>query len=926
VLSIGRVATLLGTLAVGTLVPAWAQVGIATVTHPAGIMTLQVEDPQIVTWLDTATPPQTHSWQRPGGRFRLLTGPTAPAGGDPTQSGDEGRPIASTFAIARGPNNIPYYNLSSKLTIAVSGNHYDLHDLAAAAADVTGSNPVRSYFPSSCVVGSRDIFCEGRVPIDNTDILKATEFVNVQHIFTLIHDTLRIEYIVTNNTTTSQTVGLRLVIDGQFGGGTNRDGTRIYLPSGKTIDSEKVIPDAEIKTIPNTWVTVDDPDDPKLMLRGTVDTDEIYNPGSANEAAGKPSRIGWGLYRNMSAPAGWIFTPNPVLALTGEDWAYMVQWDEKPLAAGRSRRYVTYFGVGNSSADYNAPYALAAYSPSTLQVKAGDDPTTDETESYYFTDRQGRSAFPVYAYADNFFPSPLLAASVRISLPTGLELDPPTQPLSKSLGTVGRNEDKYVSWTVRATTGRPGPAVIKFTGPLGRVVERKIYIPALPILTPLPSLRGIEMISIPFTFANNDAEHVFASLGSLYVGGPNALVRYNPDDASYKFFPDPFVTNVRPGEGYWLLNQNRSTVYLPSDATTLPTDRAYTMTVQTGWNQVGNPFTGPVNLNEVQVIDAYGKQWTMAQAAQRGLLLPTLFAYDAAANDYTWATELDNARLDPYAGYWLYAFEDISLVFPPPTLFAPASVKATSPAAQPEDGWKVPLTISGAGKVRANRCLGERSAAADGLDACDVMAPPPCLTDGVKLDAAFVSPSGTRCMEDIRSAAKGRQEWRLVVETSAADQPITISWPDLSALPSDLAAVLVDDATGERRYMRTCSSYTFRSSPGTRSVRIIVEPRSGARLMVTSASVSAGASGVSVVYQLSAEAAVDVEIRNISGVPIKQVTSGRVSAAGTNTVTWDGRSAQGVRVPPGRYLCKITARSPQTGEQHSLVRSFQLGR
>jgi hypothetical protein len=930
VLTGGWMGTLSCALALGIIAPVWAQVGIATVTHPAGIMTLQVEDPQIVTWQDagtTTTPPQTHTWQRPGGRFRLLTGPTAPAGGDPTQSGDENRAVASVFAASAGPNNVPYSTFSSKTTLAVNGAYFDMHDLAAAAADVIGSNPVRSYFPSPCIVGSRDIYCEGRVPIDNANILLATQFVNVQHIFTLIHDTLRIEYIVTNNTTTAQTVGLRVVVDGQFDGGSSRDGTMVYLPSGKTIDSEKVIPDAEIKTIPNTWVTVDNPDNPKVFLRGTVQGTDVNDPGTADEAAGKPSRIGWGLYRNMSAGSGWTFTPNSVLALTGEDWGYMVQWDERLLGAGQSRRYVTYFGIGNSSADYNSPYALAAYSPSVLNVKAGDDPTTDETEAYYFTDNQGRSAFPVYAYADNFFPSPLLAASVRISLPTGLELDPPTQSMSKSLGTVARNEDKFVSWTVRATTGRPGPAVIKFTGPQSRVVERKVYIPALPILTALPSMRGLEMISIPYSFTNSDAEHVFSNLGSLYVGGPNALVRYNPEDNAYKFFPDPFVTNVEPGEGYWLLNQNRTTVYLPTDAAVLPTDRAYTSSIAAGWNQVGNPFTGPVNLSDVEVIDASGKQWTMTQAVGRSLILPTLFAYDAEANDYVWETELENVRLDPYAGYWLYAYENVSLVFPGPTLFAPTSAHA-APKAESSDGWKVPLTVAGAGKVRTNRCLGERAAASDGIDACDVMAPPACLSDGVSLRAAFVAPSGAQCMEDIRGTGTGTQEWKLAVETNAVDQPITVSWPDLSAMPADLVPVFVDDATGERRYMRTTSSYTYRSgaSGGTRNFRVIVQPRDASRLMVKSAAVSAGAGAVSVVYQLSADAAVDVEIRNISGVPIKQLASGRISAAGANTLTWDGRSAQGVKVPTGRYLCKITARSPQTGEQHSLVRGFQLSR
>jgi flagellar hook assembly protein FlgD len=65
---------------------------------------------------------------------------------------------------------------------------------------------------------------------------------------------------------------------------------------------------------------------------------------------------------------------------------------------------------------------------------------------------------------------------------------------------------------------------------------------------------------------------------------------------------------------------------------------------------------------------------------------------------------------------------------------------------------------------------------------------------------------------------------------------------------------------------------------------------------------------------------------NISGVTIRQVVAARASAPGANTVAWDGRSSSGSRVPAGRYLCKITARAADTGQQHSLVRSFQIAR
>jgi hypothetical protein len=911
--------------------PVFAQVGTVSVTHPAGITVLQVEDPQVVTYTDTARPPVTHSWQRPGGRFRLLTGPTAPTGGDPTVAGDEDRAIASAWSVSTGPNSIPYPVFTSKLTVSVDGTRYDMHQLAAAAADVTGSNAVHSYFPTACVVGSRDVYLEGRIPLDNTDPALATEFINVQHYFTLIHDTLRVEYIVTNSSSQERQVGIRQVFDGLFGSGTNRDGTEVYLPNGTVINYEKVIPDAETTTIPDTWVTVDNADSPVVFIRGTVAGDDVLDPGLANSSAGKPDLIGWGLFRNVGADAQWDFTPNSVLALDAEDWAYFTRWSEKPLAVGKSRRYVTYFGVGASAADYDSPYGFAAYSPSTLKVQSGDDPTTDEVETYYLTDSQGKSAFTVTAYADNFLPASLLSASVRISLPTGLELDPTTQSLSKSLGTVRRNEDKSVSWTVRASVTRPGPAVIKFTGPQGKVVERKVYIPAVPILTPLTSAKGLEMVAIPYTFANTDAEHVFSTLGSLYPGGANALVRYQPESRTYKYFPDSFVTNIEPGYGYWLLNRNRETVYFPSDAAALNTSDSATINLSENWNQIGNPFVGPVNLSDVRVIDPNGKEWSMKEAIGRGLLLPTLFWYDAAANDYKWKTELSDVRLDPYVGYWVYAMDDISLVVPPPTLFSPAAAPKTtvSAGATEGDGWRIPLVVSGAGKTRTGRVIGASSSATDGIDANDVLAPPSCLADGVSLSACVEQPqTGVRLMQDIRKAATTATQWNLVVDTNAADTPISVSWPDLSSLPADLTAVCEDLTSGERRYMRTTNGMTFRSGDGggTRTFRITVQQRGSERTLVTSASVSSTAQGVVVSYSLASDSSVDVEIRNISGVPIRQVASGKVATSGANTLVWDGRNSQGSRVPAGRYLCKVTARSPQTGEQHSLVRSFQVSR
>lgn len=910
--------------------PAIAQGLVRSVTHPAGIMTVEVEDPAIITTWDGSV---LRFWQRPGGRFRLLTGLTQPTGGDPTLAGDEGRAVASTQTTDLGPYDIPYATFSSKLTVAVGGDHEtgNYHDLHVTAVNTDGDNaPVWDYWPVRPTAGSRDIYGVARFPLDDDDPNQATQFIEVQHRYTLIHDVLQIEHIVTNRAGTTLPVGIRIFIDGQFGGTLATDGSSIVLPTGRVISSEAVLPDAQTTAIPDTWVTVDRPNNPTVLLRGTIEGSEVRAPGMANESAGRPDEIGWGLTRNAGADLQWDFTPNSVLGLQGEDWGYFVKWKEKDLPAGRSRRYVTYFGMGASTADYDPPYALAAYGPTTLVAQPGDDPATPQTERYYLTDREGRSPFPVTVYADNFYPSPLLDASVRISLPAGLELDPETQPRSKSLGTLRRNDDKSVSWTLRATSARPGVAVVKFTGPLGKTVERKINIPAVPVLTPLPNaVQGLEMVSIPYTFSDTDAEHVFENLAPLHPGGAGYLLRYDPEIVDYRAFPEPFVTNVEPGLGYWLLNRNRVTVYLPSDAREVPTDQAYTVNVLAGWNQIGNPFTAPIYLADVRVIGGTGMEYSMREAVGRGLLLPALFSYNPETEEYEWQTELSQVRMDPYTGYWLLCHDDLTLQFPPPNLFLPSSAPRARLGATVNKpaGWRVPLVVAAGGLVRDRRCFGMAAGASDGLDSMDVPAPPPGPTRGASLRAEWIQPAGgERYMEDIRSASDRPTEWVLAVSTSAVDQPVTVSWPDISALPSNLVATLVDEATGERRYMRTATSYTFRAGTGTRTLRILVQPRQAAATLVTTASVSAGGGGASVVFTLSADANVDVEIMNISGVPIRRVVSGRLLGAGMNSLAWDGRNGQGAQVPSGRYLCRITARSPETGEQHSVVRAFQVGR
>lgn len=934
--------TLVGVLA---LSGAWGQVGnqprFVTTDVPSmgrAMIKLRVEQPTLM--LLGTTP--TYMYQ-PAGRFQIQTAATSPDGGNPTRTGDENRLLAS---VANAYSDAAWgYEYSSKVTIAVDadpsdqtlGVFHDPHWLAADIGDVTDRADLINFWPLVPTAGVRDVAGEFQVPVTEDVDPTNTQWIRVRQVMTVVGDVVMFEYIVTNESSSQHTVGLRLMIDGTFGGASGLDGKPIVLPDGSMIETERTIPDASIAddAMPDRWVAYDDPTSPLMAVRGVLSTSEVFDPGIANSAAGLPDAVSWGQMRNIGADLQYYPNTNSRAPLVGEDWAYAVYWAPKILSPGESRRYVTYYGLGSSAGDYEPPYALMGYGPFTLVSHTGDDPsTTDTTETYYLTDEMSRSPFPVSIYMDNFGTSPIYDASGRVRMPLGLELAT-GEVATKSAGIISRNEIKNLSWNVYATSARPGQAQIKFTGPRGKVVTRTINIPAVPVMNPLPNAMalGLEMVSIPYEFSNSDAEWVFQDLGSLLAGGPAALIRYDPQIHDYRWFPDPAVTTVSPGLGFWLLNRNREIVNMPADATPVDTTRTYSVDLKAGWNQIGNPFTTSVRFDQVRVAGAGGGEWSLAEAASRNMLVPVVFAYDPSINDYTWKLTPSETYLDPYAGYWLLVRQDLSLLFSPPSVVTPAQA-APKAAAVPTgpSNWKVDLRVAAPGLSATTQSVAVRANAATGLDQYDVPQPPSSVQqDSVYLQSAFYtgeSALGMPYRVDTRAPGEAEQQWNLVVKTNAINTPVTVTWPSLVTLPSNLVATLVDEATGQRRYMRTSTNYTFRTgdAPVERVLKVIVQPRPTAGLNITGVHAAQTAAGVSLTYALSADSNVDVRVRNIAGLVVSEVALDRLSPAGQNTLLWSGRNGRGSLVPSGRYLCEITARSPQTGQSLSVVQPLELRR
>jgi Tol biopolymer transport system component len=93
-----------------------------------------------------------------------------------------------------------------------------------------------------------------------------------------------------------------------------------------------------------------------------------------------------------------------------------------------------------------------------------------------------------------------------------------------------------------------------------------------------------------------------------------------------------------------------------------------------------------------------------------------------------------------------------------------------------------------------------------------------------------------------------------------------------------------------------------------------VNPATAPALSLASVTASAtGTGGAQISYSLSAPANVSVRLTNIAGRALR-ILPDAAGKQGLNTLLWDGKSADGLPVPSGRYLVQLVARDDTGGQ------------
>ncbi|MFQ6096419.1 MAG: hypothetical protein ACE5O2_01745 [Armatimonadota bacterium] len=893
----------------------------------------------------------------PGGRFGLTIGPKLGA--------LAGRQILGPFVSATiGASDHPHYHYLAMPIIAVDDDgaagpnapvFWEFHRNTAQLDHTSVTTPQNLDFfqtKSWLVFGSPPRYIEGewQIPVDDTSNLSATQFVMVRERYTVLRDTMKLELFITNDTNRTGAgiplaIGVRVFYDPTFGS-TFNDAQPIFLSSGGSPVTTEMQFDNDPTTpappIPESWTTFETGSavgTNQVSIKGTIAGQDINETMGANESAGPPDVLSFGRTGAMNAPFQFFFTPLNV-PLQGFDWATDIRWDipDGPdLEPGRTRRYATYIGLGNATSDFREPYVLAMEGPLVLDVAQGDDPSTPTVETFFYTvdanDPAATGVIPIRCFANNFGAVTLLNVNLTVSLPIGAPLEfvdasgnpfvPPPTSRTIGVGNVLPNTEGAASFFIRAKPGgRPGVYTLRCSGPGGKTVERPITVPAVPSLAQdtLDPVDAITMISVPFQFQNPDAENVLQSLGPL--GSSNAsIARWDPTANRYRFFPDPFTTQILPGQGFWLINRALTRIDLPDepDRQDVSVAAGFLVPLQRGWNQIGNVFRSTTFWSTTDFL-VQGQVVDFSRAVSDRLVLPTLFAYDEALGDYTFETDINAVRMDPWRAYWVFVTTDLSAIINPPQVAVGRSFRAPVPRVGPRATgpvhWTAELQASVGGLRASGRRFGIEAEASDGFGLEDIMSPPCAYSPDGRLDVCFVHEDwgemSGRYRYDIRSATAAEQAWDVLVETDLPNEAVVVSWPDLTSVPREYALTLRDLDVNRVVSMRTQASYAFNSGPqgGARRLRITARPASQTALRLENVRLErVRGAGARLLFSINADAVVDAELTNIAGRRVRTLAKSRAVASGENAILWDGRNDQGAMLPGGVYMLNLVARS-----------------
>jgi hypothetical protein len=789
----------------------------------------------------------------------------------------------------------------------------------ATIQEVNGTTTTSTMFGANAFqttfTGESDTYFFGRTTNGNVQIdLRAD----------LVGDAARLDWTLRNLSTNALGIGMRFgqhvalqTIQGESVGsvvGNNVGDTYVTAPGIKPPRTER------------RWTRATDPTGYPAFLDFGFSQSDAYGmrvenePSDATTDASNPGNsqtptdqfvLGQGFFLLGTHAAGDInqfpdvifFEPiSDVKAV--DSTAFIQTWNPQTVAANSSRKVVAFYRSTWSASQYSKPYSVVVDAPKVLNL--------DQTDSTQFE----QNPFNVQVWVDNNrgFSQidqelPLQDVRVELLLPDGLTA------VGGSVKTIARIEPRRmqaVNFLVQADdfaagdlayqvriTPTPGP-VKTISGVIKLASQPKMIVRT-----------GANLVTSPWTYESP----VWETILGLLPDADYQAFTYDPTQKGYIVSTGP-----ERGKAEWIISKVERGISLGGNPVA-PQDwrenegagGAPLVVLKPGWNLIGNPFHQAIQLGQiVGSANANPDQsYTFAQLVQQGIISGSLAYWDTAKQNYDFIQRVDD-RMEPQRGYWIYVFSAQNVVLRYPGVFEPFSRKTNEGVWQQSDKqWRLQIAARGQATADDQNFIGVASSAQSAISN-RVYEPPIAPIEGAISVAVEQSVNGqaTRLAQGL-SDKPGRQEFKMVVDAKN-NGPVTLTWPNLSTIPKNVRAKMIDVATGEVRDLRKVSGYTFQAEAGvTREFKVQVETGATSRAIignVVSTRSGRGAdASIRLAYTLGADATTTVRIMNGSNREVMTLARGRADKAGQNEVVWNLRDQANRAVPPGGYRVEILA-------------------
>ncbi|HET6381898.1 MAG TPA: SdrD B-like domain-containing protein, partial [Armatimonadota bacterium] len=162
--------------------------------------------------------------------------------------------------------------------------------------------------------------------------------------------------------------------------------------------------------------------------------------------------------------------------------------------------------------------------------------------------------------------------------------------------------------------------------------------------------QGLSLVSLPYDYTglNLDAAAVFSL--PVAADGSATIAGFDPVTNQYGIYPSLPVsgTTTMPGVGYWILEPTSAPFTQAGNVVPSPFD----LTLNPGWNLIGDPFLAPLNASSLQFQVGPGPvttPMTFDAAVAAGVIGNAIFGYSPTTRQY-----YQTASIEPFQGYWIY--------------------------------------------------------------------------------------------------------------------------------------------------------------------------------------------------------------------------------------------------------------------------------